>query len=1193
MPSYGLIADRFFQLANCIIDLASGEEVWLQVERERSSTRAWAERCAALYGRRHSHLVELVDYGPFGRSGRFEAFGTRGPLRHWPSGCAARNALRSCSAFLMQEGLSPGRCDEARVIDVAGRPRLLPDEGTGSALDEGSHAQRSRARDRRSNGDSFVLGIVVQPRRAVTHIAEFLDACWSRGRRSLQLCAPPGAGASTTLHLVAREARLQGMVPLATTVLERYHAFGDDDRPRRWLLDQLVGRHVVLLHDRRFEAGSEAPTATLARSLLGLALPGLQVAVVSVSDLPRASSSVVLEPFTRPQLLAMLGAAGRTHPAWAFSRRAVRVSNGWPGRFVRALGAAEDPCREMAGARERAPKFEPESDADTFEPGHVAGADLDGWKRLIEARRLAGQGRHASAIRTYRQAIGMCDRRGDLLHAGAAGNELGQALLLRGAAGAAREAFAQAGRHLQQGGALSRAALAVAGEAFARMAAGELREAEAILHTAELAALHVNASHEGLMLRAALLQCLHWQARWDEAIGMIERETQPRAAAPGRPLLSDRVSEMSSAVETRAGSSHLEPIAPVLWHCVAASVAIERRSLDLAARQVAAAMAASTAGPPVVACACHAVAIRLHGWIGDADAVHLHAVRGLNAARVSRAPMDALRIRMYLAAALAQLGADAEGRALALRLLRIRPSRIPPLYRAELAITLARVLPGHAEARRRREEAEAFARAAGASALLSPPVSTQTLPKPLCDIVDVVRSTHEYVSERAWLQRTAQVLRDRLQAASVAFVPAQDPGGVVVSVGGARGVGGRRAIEKGIVLGPVQTAAGIELAVPIRCGNAAVGALECRWSAVGPDNAEHARALVVATAAVSGPFVKSVIDNQDGQPGPAYCPELLGASAAMTDLRHAVARAAGAPFPVLITGESGAGKELVARAIHRESPRRLRAFATLNCAALTEELLESELFGHARGAFTGAIAERRGLFEEADGGTLFLDEVSELSLRAQAKLLRVLQEGEVRRVGESFSRHVEVRVVAATNRSLEALAAERVFRHDLRYRLDVIRIEVPPLRHRLEDVIELARAFWTRAAPLAGCHASLGPAVLAALARYDWPGNVRELQNVVSALVVAAPRRGTVGPSALPHSIAQAATMLTATTLDQATKAFERRFVAAALARAGGMKNRAAGELGITRQGLAKLIRRLGIHAEDAEDGVQRAETGA
>ena len=188
----------------------------------------------------------------------------------------------------------------------------------------------------------------------------------------------------------------------------------------------------------------------------------------------------------------------------------------------------------------------------------------------------------------------------------------------------------------------------------------------------------------------------------------------------------------------------------------------------------------------------------------------------------------------------------------------------------------------------------------------------------------------------------------------------------------------------------------------------------------------------------------------------------------MRALRARVLRVAAAPFHVLVDGESGSGKELVARALHAAGPRRQRRLSTVNCAALTDELLEAELFGHARGAFTGAVRDRAGLFEEADGGTLFLDEVGELSLRAQAKLLRVIQDGEVRRVGESHARRVDVRLVAATNRVLADEVEAGRFRADLRYRLEVVRIAVVPLRERPDDVAVLARAFWTDAAARTG-----------------------------------------------------------------------------------------------------------------------------
>jgi transcriptional regulator with GAF, ATPase, and Fis domain len=305
--------------------------------------------------------------------------------------------------------------------------------------------------------------------------------------------------------------------------------------------------------------------------------------------------------------------------------------------------------------------------------------------------------------------------------------------------------------------------------------------------------------------------------------------------------------------------------------------------------------------------------------------------------------------------------------------------------------------------------------------------------------------------------------------------------------------------------------------------------------------------------------------------------DLIGISGAMADVRRAIERAASAPFSVLVEGESGSGKELVARALHRQGSRRDRPFCALNCAALPDELVESELFGHSRGAFTGALAERPGVFEEAHTGTLFLDEIGELSLRAQAKVLRTIQEGELRRVGENIPRRVDVRLVAATNRDLRQDVSAGRFRVDLLYRLDVIRIPVPPLRDRRDDIPLLAEHFWRDATSRVGSRATLSLATLARLAGYDWPGNVRELQNVLAALAVHTPRRGVVQPSALPPQFddrdAERASRLAA-----ARKTFDTRFIRAALARTGGHRARAAQELGVTRQGLTKLMVRLGLN---------------
>jgi transcriptional regulator with GAF, ATPase, and Fis domain len=269
--------------------------------------------------------------------------------------------------------------------------------------------------------------------------------------------------------------------------------------------------------------------------------------------------------------------------------------------------------------------------------------------------------------------------------------------------------------------------------------------------------------------------------------------------------------------------------------------------------------------------------------------------------------------------------------------------------------------------------------------------------------------------------------------------------------------------------------------------------------------------------------------------------------------------------------------------VHHLGPRRERRFCDVNCAALPDDLFESELFGYARGAFTGAVTERAGLFEEADGGTLFMDELPELSPRAQAKLLRVLQQQEVRRLGETFSRPVDVRLVTATNRDMRAEASGGAFRHDLLYRLDVIRLRMPPLRERPEDIPVLAHHFWRGAAARVGTRAVLTHGVIAALARYHWPGNVRELQNVIAALAVAAPAHGRVRPHLLPAAMSNAAVVASPRLVD-ARAQFERRFIEVALARAGGSRTRAAKDIGLSRQGLLKMMARLGLDPRTADE---------
>jgi DNA-binding NtrC family response regulator len=247
--------------------------------------------------------------------------------------------------------------------------------------------------------------------------------------------------------------------------------------------------------------------------------------------------------------------------------------------------------------------------------------------------------------------------------------------------------------------------------------------------------------------------------------------------------------------------------------------------------------------------------------------------------------------------------------------------------------------------------------------------------------------------------------------------------------------------------------------------------------------------------------------------------DMVGNTPVMLTVFALIERICQVDSAVLITGESGTGKELVARAIHVNGPRRDRPFVPVNCAALPEDIQESELFGHIEGAFTGAISSEKGLFEEAHGGTVFLDEIVDASPATQAKLLRFLENGEIRRVGENTPIHVDVRLIAATSRDISEAVKEKVFREDLYYRINVIKIHLPPLRERKDDIPLLAHHFVQKYARKTGSNINrISQEALSLLMRYDWPGNVRELQNAIRH-AVALTSGGTISPSSLPPHI--------------------------------------------------------------------------
>lgn len=316
--------------------------------------------------------------------------------------------------------------------------------------------------------------------------------------------------------------------------------------------------------------------------------------------------------------------------------------------------------------------------------------------------------------------------------------------------------------------------------------------------------------------------------------------------------------------------------------------------------------------------------------------------------------------------------------------------------------------------------------------------------------------------------------------------------------------------------------------------------------------------------------------------------QLLGNSPAIREVVDKITRVADAKTTVLITGESGSGKELVARAIHFNGPRCGKPFLAVNCGALPQTLAESELFGHERGAFTGAGSRHAGVFEQADGGTLFLDEVSELPMPLQATLLRVLETQEIRRVGSEKPLSVDVRIVAATNRDLKAEVRAGRFREDVFFRLNVVRIDVPPLRDRKDDILLLADAYLQQLVREGGVRGKrLSPAAMEALQGHHWPGNVRELQNAVAHAAIMA-TGDEIGPEDLPLELAATGEWLTAldrllpdtTPLNPTLKAIERHLIQRALAQSQGVQAKAAELLGISRSLLQYKLKNLNAPQE-------------
>ncbi len=370
-----------------------------------------------------------------------------------------------------------------------------------------------------------------------------------------------------------------------------------------------------------------------------------------------------------------------------------------------------------------------------------------------------------------------------------------------------------------------------------------------------------------------------------------------------------------------------------------------------------------------------------------------------------------------------------------------------------------------------------------------------------------------------------------------------------------------------------------------------------------PFNVEELR-LTVARALERRRLVAEQKAAASTAPPTTKIEDIVGKSAVMLDVYKLVARVAGSSATVLVTGESGTGKELVARAIHTHSPRAHAAFVPVNCTALSESLLESELFGHAKGSFTGAVAAKRGLFEIASGGTLFLDEIGDMGPKMQAQLLRTLQDGEVRPVGTTEAIRVDVRLVCATNRDLEAEVRSGKFREDLYFRINVVTIKLPPLRDRPGDIPILVSHFLGKIGRRDGRSvAALSGQAMPILMKYAWPGNVRELENAIDRAVAVA-KDNIILPSDLPPELGAGRKSVGAAVADESARTpaptvgaagslvddrptlaeLERRYIDLVLTECGGNKKKAAERLGIDRRTLYRALERSGVDAGTTDD---------
>lgn len=1144
-----LIADRFVVEADGRAwDLATGERVTLVTSTAGgpSEQASWAERCAWLSRVSHARLAPLLDYGIVGASMRFEAWGATRP---WGGTTAsAARAADVVQGFLVANERAGLTEPTSAVGDAGGRAVVIPDDASARL---GHPAGGFAGVERRLE----VCGREHATDPRLAPVLELLES-QQQAPAALGVWVPTASDAAVVVRQLARASRLGGRVPVDAGLL------------RETRLDGLTGRSLVILASGDVERGwrtliqaASRASFTSGRRHVVCFVGARVVRRVHTVSVTRPTSdalaaSVVPRAVAARHSRAIATAARRAsgsdlkfdrilfgvEPASATSRRRATAE---PGRR-----AAEDMSVQVVGLEPAAPAAPRTWPA----PGEM----LRLRKQVAQVSALFAAGRHGPGDRLARHVMHALARRAEWADACGVALQLARALRRRGLSARALDVIEVASGWEREGGTLEQTMALALARAEVLIDEGRLTPAESILEPALAAAL---SGHESLAAHvlAEYARCLHWQGRDTEALQHLRLAVAEATPAPGAATV--RLWLVRSTVAAACGR-------------LAEAVALAARARD---------RASELREPELLAESLERCA-EVQLAAGDASAARASAMEGVPHARRAHAPILAVRLRWLRAEAARVLGNTAAASRFLARYGRMGDHALPVLVRARMAL-----LRDLLDAADPAAVAAARAEATGLAGLrhyapAAPASGTTATPD---DLVALLQCCQVAQDDRSVLAAVCGRLRARLAAAGVAFVVEESGQSAVISADGQRpdaSLATRAMAARQLVW---HDAAGARpaAAVPVHFAGDTVGALVATWPPASRWQAADVAMLLSTGATAAGPALAAVRSARRAD-SRGRMAELLGVSAASGQIRDAIERAAPAPFPVLVEGESGVGKELVARLLHRLGPRRDRACTTMNCAALPDDLVESELFGHARGAFTGAVAERRGVFEEAHGGTLFLDEVGELSLRAQAKLLRAIQDGEIRRVGENVSRRVDVRLITATNRDLRREAEAGRFRLDLLYRLDVLRVTIPPLRARQEDVPVLAAHLWRDAAGRLGSQALLAPATIEALASYHWPGNVRELQNVLAALAVRAGRRGVVLPDSLPPIFTLAANT-GPRRLDEARDGFDRAFITAALARTGGRRTRAARELGLSRQGLAKLMLRLDIPGAGPEAGAR------